>query len=487
MTATGSPQSSSYWRELVDSLSPEELEALRALTTPKLTKWIPHKPTPAQTVFLLDDSPEALYGGAAGGGKSDALLMAALQYVDVPGYSAILFRRSYQDLALPGALIPRSKEWLRGRDDCQWNGERHEWRFESGATLAFGYLQTEDDKYRYQSAEFQFIGFDELTQFSETSYLYLHSRARRPSEGPLSKVPIRIRAASNPGGQGHEWVKRRFIDFPEGRSFVPAKLSDNPFLDADDYRNQLANLDEVTRQQLLDGNWQVTQKGGRFDPESWIRHDYRHDRLPDGAKDWTWCRYWDMAATEEKPGRDPDYACGTLMGRDERNEVWVVDVTRTRGTPKEVEDLVVATAQADRMLLGDGVQVRMEQEPGSSGKTVIDSYARTLIGFPFDGIRSTGDKATRALPFSTYMQRGLVHVIMGPWWEAWRAELTAFPQVGVHDDQVDSGSGAFAVVGDGYVGGASAAVGGAAEKRGGSTRRAATAYHARRGAGVSVR
>ncbi len=187
--------------------------------------WIPHDPTPKQAEFLLMPDLEVLFGGSAGGGKSEALLMAALQYVDVPGYAAILFRRTYTDLALPGALMDRAHEWLQGTA-AKWSEKNKTWTFPSGATLSFGYLENENDKYRYQSAEFQFIGFDELTQFTETQYLYLFSRLRR-LEG--SKIPLRMRAASNPGGVGHEWVKQRFI--VGDKPFVPASLDDNPYID----------------------------------------------------------------------------------------------------------------------------------------------------------------------------------------------------------------------------------------------------------------
>ena len=120
--------------------------------------------------------------------------MAALAYVDVPGYRALLFRRSFPDLNLPGALMDRAREWLGG-SAARWNAHDHVWTFPSGASLTFGYLENEKDKYRYQSAELQYIGFDELTQFAESQYLYLFSRLRRLAG---SAVPLRMRAASNP-------------------------------------------------------------------------------------------------------------------------------------------------------------------------------------------------------------------------------------------------------------------------------------------------
>lgn len=214
-----------------------------------------HRPTAKQAAFLLLACREALYGGAAGGGKSDALLLAALQYVDVPGYAALLLRRSLTDLNLPGALLDRTHEWLRGTT-ARWSANDKTYHFPSGATLSFGYLEREADKYRYQSSEFQFIGFDELTQFQESEYTYLISRLRRPLG---MCVPLRMRSASNPGGIGHDWVRHRFVDAPSHQSgdrvFIPARLSDNPFLDQDHYRRGLESLDALTRSQLLDGTW----------------------------------------------------------------------------------------------------------------------------------------------------------------------------------------------------------------------------------------
>lgn len=238
-----------------------------ALTTPRVSRYVPHVPTEQQTLaliaprFLPSDAPvELFYGGAAGGGKSDLLLMAALEYVDVPGYAAILFRRTYTDLALPGALMDRARQWLTGTD-ATWNEQQKRWTFPSGATLAFGYLEGPSDVYRYQSAEFQLIGFDELTQFEPASYEYLFSRLRRPKEGALGTVPLRMFSASNPGGVGHGWVKKRFItEATRGsRVFVPAKIADNPHLDVDGYRSSLSHLEPTLRRQLEDGDWQVAE------------------------------------------------------------------------------------------------------------------------------------------------------------------------------------------------------------------------------------
>lgn len=213
--------------------------------------YIPHKPSAKQAEFLAVETEEALYGGAAGGGKSDALLMAALQYVHVPGYSALILRRTYQDLARSDAIMARADEWLRSTN-ARWKAETRTWHFPSGATLSFGYFDSKSDQRNYQGGAWQFIAFDELTQFPEPWYLYLFSRLRRTHQA----VPLRMRAATNPGDIGHEWVFKRFID-PGDRSrpFIPAKLDDNPHLDREEYRRQLSKLDEVTRRQLEDGAW----------------------------------------------------------------------------------------------------------------------------------------------------------------------------------------------------------------------------------------
>ena len=158
---------------------------------PKSPPFCPEEPSLNQKVFLRTNSLEALFGGAAGGGKSSALLMSALQYVDIPGYSAILFRRTFADLSLPGALMDRFKSWAANYDDVHWNNNSFQATFPSGARISFGYLNNTNDYLRYKGSEFQFIGMDEVTEIRESDYRYLFSRLRRPASGPLSKVPLR--------------------------------------------------------------------------------------------------------------------------------------------------------------------------------------------------------------------------------------------------------------------------------------------------------
>jgi hypothetical protein len=220
------------WGEILEYLEPKE------------PLYCPEEGSLNQRAFLRYYGLEALFGGAAGGGKSSALLMAALQYVDVPGYSAILFRRTFADLSLPGALMDRFKSWIANYDDIHWNNNSFQATFPSGARISFGYLNNTGDYLRYKGSEFQFIGMDEVTEIRESDYRYLFSRLRRPAGGPLSQVPLRMRSASNPAPN---WVRQRFIveGKQEGRIFVPSKLTDNPGIDAVSYRQALSALDPV--------------------------------------------------------------------------------------------------------------------------------------------------------------------------------------------------------------------------------------------------
>ncbi len=371
-----------------------------------------------------------MYGGAAGGGKSDALLMGALQFVEVPRYSSILFRRTYNDLALPGALMDRAMEWL-ANTPARWNNVKHIWTFPSGATLTFGNLEHEQDKFRYQSAEFQYIGFDELTQFLETQYRYLFSRLRRLEN---TYIPLRMRSASNPGNIGHDWVKRRFLieGATHGRVFIPAKLKDNPYLDRQTYIQSLNQLDPITRRQYLNGDW-TARHGGSIFLREWFKDQFVNIIPIDAEK----VRYWDMAATKPKPHTDPDYTVGALVGL-KNGQYYIGDIQRFRKAPPETEAIVKTTAELD----GRYVRIFMEQEPGSSGVAMIDHYARNvLVGFTFRGIKTTGPKEERANPLSSAAEAGNVKLVRASWNGELLDEFEAFP-IGSHDDIVDAVSGA---------------------------------------------
>ncbi len=397
--------------------------------------WIPTDPHPKQAEFLTyldeygNEPEEGFYGGAAGGGKSEGLLIGAAQYAEVPGYAALILRKTLADLAQPGAIMDRAKDWWYGTP-AKWIDDTKTWRFPSNATITFGYLEHEEDWRRYMGAEYQFIAFDELTQHNEKSYVNVGSRLRKVRS---LKVPLRRRSASNPGGPGHEWVRTRFIDpGSPNRFFVPAGLQDNPSLDRDAYRRTLQGLDPVTMAQLLYGNWDIAGTGAIFD-----RSHFKIEQV-EPLEFERLVRYWDTAMTGPTEDKKADWTVGVLAGIDTTGYVWIVDVVRFQAAPAGVQDAILATAHQD----GYQVEIFIEQEPGGSGKMMIDHYiTKVLTHYDAKGIRTTGKKEVRAAPYANQVSASRVKLLQGPWILSFLQEHEAFPY-GSHDDQVDAASGA---------------------------------------------
>ena len=254
-------------------------------------------PQPKQRLFQQRPEYEALYGGAAGGGKSDALLTEALRQTHIPHYRGIIFRKTYPQLT---DLIDRSRElYTKAFPGAAYNSTAHCWSFPSGAKIFFGNMPRDEDRFNYQGKHYDFVAFDELTQFTWTQYSYLMSR-NRPN-GPGTRVYMR--ATANPGGIGHGWVKDRFVTAavpmttiwetyevrkPDGttaemrrdRIFVPSTVFDNQALLNNDpnYLANLAMLPEAEKNALLYGSWDS------FDGQ--VFREWRND--PDHYDDQRW-------------------------------------------------------------------------------------------------------------------------------------------------------------------------------------------------------
>lgn len=223
--------------------------------------WKPH-PGPQEN-FCSRGEFEVLYGGSAGPGKTSCLVIEAIRYVGVPGYKALILRRTFPQLQ---EIIDRCWDYYPALGGI-YKATEHRWYFPSGAFVVLGHMQHENDKYNYQGKEFHFVGFDELTQFLESQYLYLHSRCRTVNPAIIP----RIRSTTNPGGIGHVWVKSRFYSpMPAGtayvdpetglsRVFIPGRIEDNPTIIENDplYVKRLLNLPLVERMRLLEGNWDI--------------------------------------------------------------------------------------------------------------------------------------------------------------------------------------------------------------------------------------
>ena len=219
-----------------------------------------------QTDFLAAPETDVLYGGAAGGGKSYAMLVDPLRFAHRSAHRALILRRSMPELR---ELIDKSRElYPKAFPGCRFREVEKIWTFPSGAKLEFGFLERDADVYRYQGQAYSWIGFDEITHLNtEFSWNYLASRLRTTDP----EITPYMRCTANPGGAGATWVKKRYVN-PSSpnesfvgadgltRRFIPARLEDNPYLAHDGRYEQMLNaLPDVQRKQLLEGNWDITE------------------------------------------------------------------------------------------------------------------------------------------------------------------------------------------------------------------------------------
>jgi len=460
-------------RETIGELSESELEELEQAifgeTYEPLQRYCPERPFEKQKAFLDCRAKEVFFGGAAGPGKSSALLMAALRYVHVPAYSALILRRDFARLSLPGSIMARARQWLAGTD-AKWSGQQKLFRFPSGATIQFGFVDNPNDRFRYASSEFQTILFDELSEFEladdeSNPYLFLFSRLRKQADNP---VPLQMLSASNPGNIGHAWVKRRFItdeatrwmmlnepgikvfysDSTRERAFIPGLLRDNHAIRAEDYEPNLAHLPNVTRQRLLRGDWSI-REDSLIQPQ-WARR-YEVD---DGV-----IRIYDASANVVDAWHEDDgyrfVTCdpaGTSADRARqsrgKSHSWSVIGVWER-SPSDVGPYLIlryvwrrkvafgALCDGLRQIYEEWEPARMRIENEKLGEAAVDVLGADL---PIDTVPTGGkDKITRATPLVLMMERGEVALPLdAPWLEVYEQELfswTGHPdEVG---DQVD--------------------------------------------------
>ncbi|MEY5061360.1 MAG: hypothetical protein RIS45_1281 [Planctomycetota bacterium] len=410
---------------------------------PQPSQTILWSPTQAQALFLSSPADEALYGGAAGGGKSAAVVALPLRWVDNPRFNALVLRRDTTQLR---DLISKT-EALYPALGAKLNLTTGTWRFPSGARVWFTHCEHETDVSRFDGQEFHLVVFDELTHFTEKQYRAIRARIR----GTDPTLPRATRATTNPGGPGHEWVFARFAAWLDpkhprpsesgrlrwytgddevargtpdalSRTVVPARLEDNPHV-TPEYRAALLQLDPLRRAQLLSGDWLARPAAGLYFKRDWFRAGRLGERI-------TRCRYWDRAASPTG-----DWTVGLRMASD-GTAFLIEDVERLRGTPSQVQTRIRGIAETEP----DVTQV-LEQDPGQAGVAEVDAYARLLRGLPFRFVRPTGDKVTRALPASAQAEAGKIYCAEGAWRTTLFGELEAFPEGG-HDDQVDALSGA---------------------------------------------
>jgi predicted phage terminase large subunit-like protein len=425
-----------------------------------------------QERFLGSSADIAIYGGAAGGGKSWALLLEPLRHVTRnKEFAAVFFRRNTTQVRNPGGLWDESAKLypLAAGRPVQ---HTLEWSWPRGGRVKFAHLEHESTVYDWQGAQIPLICFDELTHFTKSQFFYLLSRNRsmcgvrpymRASTNPdadswvaefiawwideTTGLPIpersgvirwfiRINDAIQWGDSVAE-LRERFGDDVEPKSvtFIAAKLSDNKALLAADpsYRANLMAQNAVERARLADGNWKIRPAAGLYFRRSWV------EVVEAVPADLDIVRYWDLAATEKTDNNDPDWTVGIKLGQARQTGIWyVLNAVRLRESPLKVEQAILNTAKAD----GTGVRIGLPQDPGQAGKSQAQYMVRQLAGFNASTRAERGDKVTRFGPFSAQCEAGNVKFLRGSWNEDVFASLEAFPDA-AHDDDADASGGAF--------------------------------------------
>lgn len=422
------------------------------MTTENLRRISPQ--SGPQYRFCASPARIVIYGGAAGGGKSFALLMDAARYVTDSTYNAMIFRRKYTEIVMPGALWDTSQTLYGAIGGVPVRG-RAEWQWSNGGKIKFSHLNEEQNVYDHQGGQYAYIGFDELTEFTQHQFMYLMTR-NRPPDG--CKVSPRIRATCNPDADswvaefiawwidqetGYAisersgvlqyfyveenkpvWVGPEWRD-PDGNppmsvTFIHSALSDNRILMERDptYKANLAGKDRVTRERLLRGNWKITFMGNVFDP-AWFGYA---DHRPTGVR---FVRYWDLAATEvsEKDKNDPDWTAGVLCCIYD-NKFYICDIVAFRLTPGKAEQLMRDTAEDD----GPEVEQWWEEEKGASGKWANKYLEQIFAGYECHADPVSGSKVERALPWAAWAEFSRVVLVRGDWNKRFLGRAGKFPE-----------------------------------------------------------
>lgn len=429
-----------------------------------------------QEMFLSSPADIAIYGGAAGGGKTYALLMENARHMNNGGFGSVIFRRNSTQITNEGGLWDTARSIYTGMGAIMTKSPRPMAKFPSGAKITFSHLQYDDTVYDYQGAQIPLICFDELTHFSKTQFFYMLSRNR-------STCGVRpyVRATCNPDADS--WV-RKFIDwwidddgYPidercgviryffqkdneiiwgdtkealmdeyginsadiKSVTFISASIYDNKkLLEVNpEYLGSLKALSTVEQGRLLLGNWNIKPSAGLYFKRSQVRIV---DTIP--SRIVSIARGWDLAATEiSDSNEDPDRTAGVLMARMENGMFIVLHAHREAYQSSDVRRLVRMSATQDREIYNCNT-ILVPQDPGQAGKEQAQSYAKMLAGFKIVSNRVSGDKTTRAEPLAAQWQVGNVLILKGEWNDRYLAEMEGFPDL-LHDDLVDASSEAF--------------------------------------------
>lgn len=410
-------------------------------------------PTIKQAHLLTATEDEVLYGGSVRGGKSEGLLMAAVQYKTLPDSHTLIVRRNRASLTNAGALIDRSQTYLSATD-AAWNGSSFKWTFPNRSTITFGYLDDQKAVEQYLSAAYTDIFFEEVTDIPKELFSQLISRASKRIDNPL---PLRVFATCNPPTDSRgEWIQKHFIRYLDEygvakndtfnvtdeetgiittRRFIQAGLKDNPHEDQTAYMQRLMSVDKLNRARML-GSWTQAREGKMIESD-----DLEIVEKPLHGEYVTRCRFWDLAATKPtSKNPDPDYTVGVLMSIDTQlGQYQIEDVIYARDTPARIKKLLLETAQKD----GTDTLVRWWKDPAQAGKSQSHDIAQMLGMYNRLGIPARQNKTTNFSPFAAAAGNNQVSVMKADWTDKYIGSLLSFPDKHVHDDDVDATSGAY--------------------------------------------
>lgn len=427
-----------------------------------------------QTKFLKCIADICIYGGAAGAGKTFAVLLEPIFHLHVPHFGTVIFRRNSTMVRNQGGLWDTSMQiYSNPRLGGIPKETTLEWDFPTPSTVKFAHLQYENDVLSWQGAQIPLIIFDELTHFTRAQFFYMMSRNRS-----TCGVKPYIRATTNPDADS--WV-REFIDWwidgetglaipersgkiryfiqlndeiiwgeskaalhekypdclPKSFTFISASIFDNQkLLQADPgYLANLHALPRVERERLLNGNWNIKPSAGLYFQKGYFEIVDAVPKTVDRV------RYWDRAATKKTETNDPDFTVGIKIEKDINNILYITDMIRIQDSPLGVQTVIKNTA------IRDTVQVRIgvEEDPGQAGVSEADHLTRLLQGYNVRRNKVQKDKVTRASPVSAQAEAGNIKILRGKWNDDFFRELENFPE-GKHDDIVDALSGAFLMI-----------------------------------------
>lgn len=437
-----------------------------------------------QTLFMTTPADVAIYGGAAGGGKSFALLLEPLRHIENKRFGAVIFRKTFPQIMMEGGLWDEARElYTPNPINAKERSYRMDYRFPTGAKVSFAHMETEKDRNKYDGAQIPLLCFDQLEHFSASQFWYMLARNRT-----TCGITPYIRATCNPWPDSwlskllSWWIDqetgyaitersgivrwfvrqndeviwadseleltRKYTELiPKSFTFIAASVYDNKILLSEnpEYLGNLMALDYIEEERLLRGNWKIKPQAGNLYNKDWF------EIVPVAPAGGILCAFWDFAATEKKQkgkSNDPDYTARVLI-RFVNGTYYVEQMTAFQDNPTNTDMKFYAVSSQDYQYAartGARFLLRWEQEPASAGKResarLMKELSTRLRAVDCMGVVSVGDKILRGKSFGAQAKGGNIKVVAGSWNDEWLNHMHNMPDL-PHDDIHDATTGAF--------------------------------------------